>query len=228
MPSSAKDRDEQQDRWRDLAAELGLPPEPEPAPLPAPVTTSKPDFRPLPEEELLEPEEEGPTARTEHADELDLEEDMEPAGEMGAIQEIAPVAEEEEEQPSRHRRRSRRGMRRHEEAHPANETSDLAREDEDVHASHQAADQDEPADETEEPEEKPQRRRRRSRQRSRPEPQSEADDTFDEEDREEEAEPEAEEPAEDVHEDDDEPDNLADWNVPSWQELIASLYRPER
>jgi hypothetical protein len=26
----------------------------------------------------------------------------------------------------------------------------------------------------------------------------------------------------------DELDNLADWNVPSWNELIASLYRPER
>jgi hypothetical protein len=27
---------------------------------------------------------------------------------------------------------------------------------------------------------------------------------------------------------DDEMDNLSDWNVPSWTELIASLYRPER
>jgi hypothetical protein len=26
----------------------------------------------------------------------------------------------------------------------------------------------------------------------------------------------------------DEEDNLSDWNVPSWNELIASLYRPER
>ena len=23
-------------------------------------------------------------------------------------------------------------------------------------------------------------------------------------------------------------DNLADWNIPSWQELIASLYRPDK
>jgi hypothetical protein len=26
----------------------------------------------------------------------------------------------------------------------------------------------------------------------------------------------------------DEVDNLTDWNVPSWTELIESLYRPER
>jgi hypothetical protein len=26
----------------------------------------------------------------------------------------------------------------------------------------------------------------------------------------------------------DEDDNLSDWTVPSWTELIASLYRPER
>lgn len=29
-------------------------------------------------------------------------------------------------------------------------------------------------------------------------------------------------------EDDEEVDTLSDWNVPSWNELIASLYRPER
>jgi hypothetical protein len=37
-------------------------------------------------------------------------------------------------------------------------------------------------------------------------------------------------PAEDRKEDDDadDLDTLSDWNVPSWAELIASLYRPER
>jgi hypothetical protein len=29
-------------------------------------------------------------------------------------------------------------------------------------------------------------------------------------------------------EDDDEKLSFANWNVPSWQELIASLYRPDR
>lgn len=34
-------------------------------------------------------------------------------------------------------------------------------------------------------------------------------------------------PADD--EDDDEPiETFADWNVPSWQEIVASLYRPDR
>jgi hypothetical protein len=28
--------------------------------------------------------------------------------------------------------------------------------------------------------------------------------------------------------DEEEIDNLSDWNVPSWNDLIASLYRPER
>ena len=28
--------------------------------------------------------------------------------------------------------------------------------------------------------------------------------------------------------DEDDDDNLSNWTVPSWQELIASLYRPER
>jgi hypothetical protein len=28
--------------------------------------------------------------------------------------------------------------------------------------------------------------------------------------------------------DDDEVDNLSDWDVPYWQDLIASLYRPDR
>jgi hypothetical protein len=34
--------------------------------------------------------------------------------------------------------------------------------------------------------------------------------------------------AEDEDDSDDELDNLSDWNVPSWNELIASLYRPDR
>ena len=31
-----------------------------------------------------------------------------------------------------------------------------------------------------------------------------------------------------VDDDDEELDDLSNWNVPSWQELIASLYRPDR
>jgi hypothetical protein len=34
--------------------------------------------------------------------------------------------------------------------------------------------------------------------------------------------------AEETTEEDEEPDTLSDWNVPSWQELISSLYRPDR
>jgi hypothetical protein len=65
---------------------------------------------------------------------------------------------------------------------------------------------------------------RRSRGRGRPpepeeEPVSQIDDTPDE--------PPA--PPRDVEdEDDDEIPSISDWNIPSWNELIASLYRPER
>jgi hypothetical protein len=64
-------------------------------------------------------------------------------------------------------------------------------------------------------------RRGRGRPRQRPakpaEPQAISED-----------EPEPDEPANDRDFGDDEPTDLSEWDVPSWQELIASLYRPER
>jgi len=41
-------------------------------------------------------------------------------------------------------------------------------------------------------------------------------------------EPEQQAPPTDEEADDEEVDNLSNWNVPSWNDLIASLYRPER
>jgi hypothetical protein len=41
-------------------------------------------------------------------------------------------------------------------------------------------------------------------------------------------EPQLEQAAPEVEEDDEELDTLSDWNVPSWTELIDSLYRPDR
>lgn len=92
-----------------------------------------------------------------------------------------------------------------------------------------------PTEETEgepEPAEEPERRRRRGRGRKKPGPErepavAESDPEADaavEDDSDEE-----EEPGESGSAlDDDELDDLANWNVPSWSELIASLYRPER
>jgi hypothetical protein len=40
--------------------------------------------------------------------------------------------------------------------------------------------------------------------------------------------PSAQEQKEEEEADTDDVDTLSDWNVPSWAELIASLYRPER
>jgi hypothetical protein len=83
------------------------------------------------------------------------------------------------------------------------------------------------ASSVEPPEEKPagQGRRGRGRGRSRKARKTEepTEATLVEEDTE-----EVEPPAADTDDDSDEVDNLSDWNVPSWQELIASLYRPER
>lgn len=83
----------------------------------------------------------------------------------------------------------------------------------------------EPEAETEEEDKRPSRRRRgRRRQRSDGDrrDETEAPETS--------AEPSAEsdEGAEDEEDEEAEAVPFADWNVPSWQELIGSLYRPER
>ena len=62
--------------------------------------------------------------------------------------------------------------------------------------------------------------RRRGRGRPQPEPEPEPDDILADE------EPIEAEEEEDF--DDGPEDNLADLNVPSWAEIIGSLYRPER
>jgi hypothetical protein len=73
-------------------------------------------------------------------------------------------------------------------------------------------------------EEEPQRRGRgrgRSRQRERKPPETAPAPVEDQE-----VEAELDSADEDLDAGDDEPDTLSDWNVPSWNELIASLYRP--
>jgi hypothetical protein len=60
------------------------------------------------------------------------------------------------------------------------------------------------------------------------EPAAEADVAVDEEQAVEDEEPAAEVAPESEDEEEDEGDTYADWNVPSWQELIASLSRPDR
>jgi hypothetical protein len=93
----------------------------------------------------------------------------------------------------------------------------------------------EPSDEQTAPGEKRRRRRRRRRRRGAGEtaddgaakseglpdgagPTAGEDDAADEED----------DGAADEDEEEIEPLSIPDWNVPTWQELIASLYRPER
>jgi len=123
-------------------------------------------------------------------------------------------AEEEEERPKRGRRRGRRGRREKTEKPPATVAEGNASI---------------PASAEQEEEESPRRRGRRSRKPRESEeeqmveaPALEEEETIDEDS-------EAFVPAaEEDDEDDSEADKLADWNVPSWNELIASLYRPER
>ena len=82
--------------------------------------------------------------------------------------------------------------------------------------------------ETEE-EKRPRRRRGRRRRRSEGGPREDAPEEREMPD---ESAADADQGEEDAGEEDDEEEveivPFADWNVPSWQELIGSLYRPER
>jgi|DewCreStandDraft_4_1066084.scaffolds.fasta_scaffold121985_2 hypothetical protein len=104
---------------------------------------------------------------------------------------------------------------------------------------------DDPSEEPSSPEKKRRRRRRRRRRGDSPtdaataesiETEANQESTASEDEVEGEVETESsnecEESDDDSRDDDDEeevePISLPDWNVPSWQELIDSLYRPER
>jgi hypothetical protein len=245
---------EDRKRWQAMAAELGLPPdEEEPS---APVQAAPEPEVEEPRTEFHEPEPipEGPPNRGRRrrghspvvetraeepvkaapevpaAKEASIEPSIpEPAEPSTAVKE-APEAKEpapEDQRPARRRRRGRRGSKQEAETETEPTSGDAAlvtgTEDE---SPAEAATEAPEGESSEEP--TPRRGRRRGRTRkgereSEPTVTEEAAETVEEEE-----EVVSEEPPRVEEDDDEEVDDLSNWNVPSWQELIASLYRPER
>jgi ribonuclease E len=226
-------------RWQESMALLGLDdagPEPEPekeSPAPTKHTPAAPH---LPQTELDQYERPRPAhadappveaqtpnrdVRDRHRRELEPEEVMtspresEPAPEpIEELDREAPPAPEREsaDDESGRRRRGRRGRRGKRPESPTTEKEG----DADATVGMEPA-----AAKEESPERENRGRRGRGRQRQRSakiaEPQPAEQDEL-----------ATDEAANDNDIGDDEPNDLSEWNVPSWQELIASLYRPER
>jgi hypothetical protein len=195
--------------WDELARQLGLEPGEPVATPPAkeakPVQASRPaEFR---EKEAREVDSSDEFERESVAEpEVERGEDKAPMGE-----EASPAADQSpvEEPPAQERaRRGRRGGGRGRRTRDAAETQESS--------GRSAADEAAPAEESAERKERGRRGRRHGRRGA------EAEEP--------EATPEVvEQAASDQGEDDiEEVDTLSDWSVPSWNELIASLYRPER
>jgi len=231
MGEESKSQASQNDHWRDLAAELGLPPDEGPGPAAAPLASaSRPAVTGRPEPQTSAPE-------ALSAAEMDIDEGLGFQRPEESERQAAIPSDEDEGQPSGpFRRRGRRGPRREQERSAASDTVQPDFGDEEAAVAEQEVvaevteslpQEDASAGTGEEFQQPP--RRRRGRQQSRAEVDEPSPGPEDE-DLDEVAEGEAETEAiqDDDQDDDDEPDTLADWNVPSWQELIASLYRPER
>jgi len=228
-----QNEEERRRHWQELAEQLGLEPEPAVSP-PGPPASAKETGRPAEEparearEEECEPavpaqqipprrdferaEDEGAHAFHEGAhafEEMEAESERRPDAGEEAAQESPPA--------SKPRRGRRSGQRPDRSSLPA-----------------AAAPTSEPA--AEQDDDRPRERRRRGRGgrgrgRGRDRDRDENVDRRDDVEAEtEEPEPtETAPPAEDsAGNDSDDVDTLSDWNVPSWNELIASLYRPDR
>lgn len=199
-----------QDRshWDELARQLGLEPE---------QSGRKPE---APAKPIRSPEPVAERSPETHAPEPAFEEDRYEAGphedrfeEIASEQPVEPHEAEEpaaEEPPQRRRGRQgraggRRGRRsRDETAAEPGDTGEVVAET--------------PPQEETAAEQEPGRRRGRRRGRRDAEPVE----------GESKAEPAEEAAAAEEDDSIEEVDTLSDWNVPSWNELIASLYRPER
>jgi ribonuclease E len=213
---------EDNDRWRSLAEELGLPPTSEDAPSPADAVVrseqprsarAEPD--PVKAEEYAEStpaEQERPARgrrrRGRSADRAESK--AETAGGEASL----PTSEAPGEEERHRRRRRRRGSK-------SSTSSELETTGEETTEESSASVEEKETDSGERP------RRRRRRRVKKAELEGETVDVVEsEEDREEVVE---EEPIRVEEEDDDEEaEDFSTWNVPSWAEIIAGLYRPER
>lgn len=248
--SDEQERIKREEHWRALAELLGLspeaapvaekasaPPAPEPeAPAQAEVGLiaepgeAEPEFHPL--GETTEPwvvEEARGLAALPPASAAPFEAEEE---EIGAIEEeeigeeSLPVAEAPPRRQREKRRRGRRGRRPPE----TREATDI---EEDSQAAPLAEEEQLDQPESGEKPERPRRRRRKRRRGEKAvEPQTSVVDDEQEASPAEEQEDlddllqEEEQPVEDNEEEEDALN--VDWDVPSWNDLIASLYRPER
>jgi ribonuclease E len=249
----------QDDHWRRLAEELGLPFD---EPAPAPVREPSPPPEPVAKVRLAEP-----------ADFLDESALPSPAwpdpaletGEAEARNRVRlepvtpPEAGDDEGKPRRGRRRRGRGRGERRPAadeaaigrpeSPVAPASDIAAEltDDEVSPADAAAEEagEAGAGDPQGPRKRRRRRRRRKpdeasvpagpetpRTAVKPAPTQPVAEEFDDEEEEEndvEDSGENGQPQGGMDADDDEPEeDFSDWNVPSWNDLIASLYRPDR
>jgi len=230
---------QEKDRWRELADLLGLPPDenPQPAPMSPP-----PPVPPIIQQEAIEwqrPVQDHFAAPMEPVIEDLVFEEIEPSDsplpmeEVGAIPNSEPrkmetEADESQERPRRSRRRGRRGQKggpqesehNAEPASPLEETSEVR--DEPIAAGQIEEEPGKSVERKRDDRDRGGRGRLRKPEEPQP-PELEEEDALESEEDMERSEPLPEE-----EDDDEEIDKLTDWNVPSWNDLIGSLYRPER
>src|SRR5262249_12286334 len=204
-----------QQRWQALFEDLGLPPEPETKrgsatshsePQPEPVARKASGEEAASSEAVTEKEEASPRGRRRRVPlteerESDVETVVADAESSAEKEEKGATEASEAQEAPRGRRRRRRGK-----AAPAAEEAEAAPTSEEAQ---------EPAREG--PVDKGGRRRRGpggKKRESEGQPRSEATGEAAERDQ--------------AAEEEVEVDDMSDWVVPSWNELIASLYRPER
>jgi len=207
------DRSEK-DRWNELADLLGLPPDQKTpgaaAPPPSPPPASPPPE--APKRRHVEPTPEFAAAEVPVRDVVEPPEPMEAPPVSPASTEREPVREEESAQEQRRGGRRRgRGQR--------NDGRDRDNRDRDNRSRRES-----PAglDNGDAESANGEHARADSSDREEPIGRGDLDEEILEPEEAEVVEPVAEE------DDDEEIDKLTDWNVPSWSELIGSLYRPER
>ncbi|GEM_PF-1391991 len=229
---------QEQDRWRELHELLGLPGDSagaKPAPPPAPPKPAEPPRMqpaayvaaeaPLPDEvedvELPPPPLEAGMESDEGRTLLSpLDEELPPPlDEEETLPASAPPRGDnrgDDDRQQRGRRRGRRGGRARSPRDDVRGAAPMDTDDTEVEPTGQEAAA--PAARSQEDD-----RRQPARGRRRPDDDLPDEPAFDDDETEASAQPAA------PDDDDDEPvETFADWNVPSWPEIVASLYRPER
>jgi hypothetical protein len=211
--------DDPQRHWRELAEQLGLPPEPAEPRASAAYVPQNPEADidlPAVEPKIEEGGRDYPPATA------DLIEGTKPS-----VARETPAAAEQT-QPEEEPRRTSVGRRRR--RRPSRHPEESGRDAEPTEPAEEATSTDEPpiVEETREDGDAPRgRSRRRGRGRSRRKKEV-ADNSEKPVAVEEESEPTQKSPQTADEDADDDGNDMSGWSIPSWQELIDSLYRPDR